>query len=765
MISAPTSNQPSTPLHATVSPILSTEAPQADLLLDALTYARGGAWSLFERLASHVGDEPWFAIETARTLSSLGHIDLRLDPATGRPTHWATSLTTFCMTAQTNAVLAGARSTSLLERLQADVDAAGGEVDIIENPGAPATIQVRGFDDDDLQDLAASLSKALGIEILVNPGGPTSIAANLPALKQVASALPPLSWPMVPIERFEIDRNKWEAVPALGAAGAYKFMMRPLRYGFLAGDGSPIASADNRLVKWLAARQSGCSLLAYNPVTEELPDTAWRPTTRSLRARCGPLHRAATRTADGRDRRLRGRPTLSRRLALPPAPEGGGLMAAQPISVYNAIKDAYLRYYETAFRLRDEPLRNERRALLEQPGVIFTDPLIEPVLPYDSSDSLADVCADLGLPPTICPLLADMLFDQDGDFRLRTHQAEALRISLGEDSKRNIVVTSGTGSGKTESFLLPIFARLLHETRKWPVDPPLHRWWDSGAQGKWEPARRDFKRPAATRAMVLYPTNALVEDQISRLRRGLIRASARGLPQLFFGRYTGATLGSGDRPARLSADAVKAAALELRRMETDRDLMETTDIDLISQFADPRRGELLARWDMVATPPDILVTNYSMLNVMLMREREDELFAKTASWLASSEEHAFTLVIDELHSYRGTAGTEVALVIRNLLRRIGIDPASPQLRCIGTSASLDSSEGLEYLEQFFGVDRSTFRITSGQPRLIKSPSKLSRAHFEQIAAAEGDEREQSLMSALAECRLRSRCRCRMHSRR
>jgi DEAD/DEAH box helicase domain-containing protein len=144
-------------------------------------------------------------------------------------------------------------------------------------------------------------------------------------------------------------------------------------------------------------------------------------------------------------------------------------------------------------------------------------------------------------------------------------------------------------------------------------------------------------------------------------------------------------------------------------MEKDRDRMASTDLDLVSQFADPRVGELLTRWDMVATPPDILVTNYSMLNVMLMREREDELFAQTAAWLQSNEQNAFTLVVDELHSYRGTAGTEVALIIRNFLRRVGLTPESTQLRCIGTSASLDASKGAEYLEQFFGVRTSTPR--------------------------------------------------------
>ena len=114
---------------------------------------------------------------------------------------------------------------------------------------------------------------------------------------------------------------------------------------------------------------------------------------------------------------------------------------------------------------------------------------------------------------------------------------------------------------------------------------------------------------------------------------------------------------------------------------------------------------MLIRWDMVETPPDILVTNYSMLNAMLMREFEDPLFEQTRAWLAASPDNVFTLVVDELHLYRGTQGSEVAMVVRNLLSRLGLSPDSPQLRCIATSASLsDDSGGLDYLEQFFGVD-------------------------------------------------------------
>src|SRR5262249_2992191 len=158
----------------------------------------------------------------------------------------------------------------------------------------------------------------------------------------------------------------------------------------------------------------------------------------------------------------------------------------------------------------------------------------------------------------------------------------ALSVSLGEGDKRNVVVTSGTGSGKTEAFLLPVFARLLRESETWPREPPLHRWWELKREAEaWQPVRAHEDRPAALRAFVVYPTHALVEDQISRLRKAIIRARELGrAPQFWFGRYTGATLGGGALPARCSEPRVRSVADQLRQMERDRDAMQSNDLDL-----------------------------------------------------------------------------------------------------------------------------------------------------------------------------------------
>ncbi len=129
-----------------------------------------------------------------------------------------------------------------------------------------------------------------------------------------------------------------------------------------------------------------------------------------------------------------------------------------------------------------------------------------------------------------------------------------------------------------------------------------------------------------------------------------------------------------------------------------------------------------SRWDMQDTPPDILITNYSMLNIMLMRAIETPIFDQTRQWLEQSSEHIFHLVVDELHTYRGTPGTEVAYLLRALLDRLGLAPDSDQLRIISSSASLESGPtGLQYLEQFFGRDRNGFRVIGG-PAYVVPPN-------------------------------------------
>ncbi len=130
-------------------------------------------------------------------------------------------------------------------------------------------------------------------------------------------------------------------------------------------------------------------------------------------------------------------------------------------------------------------------------------------------------------------------------------------------------------------------------------------------------------------------------------------------------------------------------------------------------------AEMWDRISMQVTPPDILITNYSMLNIMLMRNVEVKMFEETKQWLQESKHHIFHLVIDELHTYRGTAGTEVSYLIKVFLDRLGLTPDSPQVQFLASSASMQENEETKnYLSEFFGINKDSF---DEKFRLISNP--------------------------------------------
>lgn len=408
-----------------------------------------------------------------------------------------------------------------------------------------------------------------------------------------------------------------------------------------------------------------------------------------------------------------------------------------PFEVQSDLSDAFFRYIDTAYALRDKDLERERQELLIQgQGNLFAPIMLEPVLPYDGVASIDDAAREAGVDPNTLRMVSAATFGVEqeslGSVRLRKHQVEALRTHFSGSGAVNPVITSGTGSGKTESFLLPLLTRIAAEKSGGAPLPPVHEWWSIENQNlRWKPTRSAPAHTPAMRSMILYPTNALVEDQVARLRqavRGLREAAAP--VDLWFGRYTGATRGSGPVPqGRVGADPVRSVASDMRDVVNQiHQLKDIGDAGLLSQFQDPHAGELVTRWDMVASPPDILVTNYSMLNAMLMRDVEEPMFDATRRWLEESDKHVFTLVVDELHLYRGSSGAEVGMVVRNLASRLGLASDSEQFRIIATSASLPGdASSLSYLERFFGVGRETFAIEPGEPRALRKPSTPTTA--------------------------------------
>ena len=108
-------------------------------------------------------------------------------------------------------------------------------------------------------------------------------------------------------------------------------------------------------------------------------------------------------------------------------------MPSNPLSVYEDLRAAYLRYFDTAFWLRDPRLMSERLELLNQHGLLFSDPLLEPVIPYDATVPLSDVCAEVGVSAETGEIVGRALFGsfvQEGaPILLRSHQADTMRTA------------------------------------------------------------------------------------------------------------------------------------------------------------------------------------------------------------------------------------------------------------------------------------------------------------------------------------------------
>ncbi len=388
--------------------------------------------------------------------------------------------------------------------------------------------------------------------------------------------------------------------------------------------------------------------------------------------------------------------------------------------VFERLRDGFFRYYETPFALANKQLQTERRGMLDVDGVSWRYPYVEPIRDYQAAPgTVQEACEAAGAPPELADLARRGLLPSEVESLYR-HQASMLESALGG---RNAVVTAGTGSGKTEAFLLPILAELLRESGDWGAAAPVPQpcWWRTGT--RWEPQRSHedpTQRPAAVRALVLYPMNALVEDQLVRLRRALDGPRVRqwleaGRPghRFYFGRYTGQTPVSGS-PENSNARQALRSIMRDGEQRAARAHGSDPDGDRGTRFYVPQvdGGEMRSRWDMQAHPPDLLVTNYSMLNIALRRRLEEPLFERTREWLENPA-HVFTLVIDELHMYRGTQGSEVAYLLRNLLLRLDLLRRPEQVRLLAASASLEAGRDDAFLEQFFAAPARTFDVHKG----------------------------------------------------
>ncbi len=389
-------------------------------------------------------------------------------------------------------------------------------------------------------------------------------------------------------------------------------------------------------------------------------------------------------------------------------------MHLTPSEAFEHIKESMIEYLETAYKIAHPAVYAERGEILRQRGVVAQAPFIEATPAFPTAHRLIELEE---MYPHIVPsgLAALVQHGVPVDrFPLYTHQEEALLTAFGDHP--NLLVATGTGSGKTESFMLPILADILREAPTWAPITDQERTSRFDPQGGWLHSRRHERRPAAIRGIVLYPMNALVNDQLSRLRRILSRGLSPEWQKqhlqgnvIHFGMYTGLSQPTGNWASKQTRDRF-TTYLEKLRQDWDKLRVDLRDT---GTWPRPDSTEMLCRWDIQAAPPDFLVTNYSMLEYMLVRPIEHKIFELTRRWLESTPHARLTLVLDEAHTYTGAKGTEVAYLVRRLKERLGLPSGSPKFRAIATTASVPpgaDDQLLEFISDLFGEPASRFTL-------------------------------------------------------
>jgi ATP-dependent helicase YprA (DUF1998 family) len=331
-------------------------------------------------------------------------------------------------------------------------------------------------------------------------------------------------------------------------------------------------------------------------------------------------------------------------------------MNFNPVIAARRIEESYRDYLLSTFEFSESGIQSEFRQALSNQFQLSRGPFLQLTPPYERAETMTQL-VDEGVLHHDLLLLDNQKNSEGGRVLPATrplyrHQVATIRkVSSG----RNLLVATGTGSGKTESFLLPILDYLLKQR-------------DLGVLGT-----------PGVRAMLLYPMNALANDQIKRLREMLA-----AFPDISFGRYVG------DTPP-----GSRGAVEEYR-----------------SRFgSEPLPNELLSREQMQHSPPHILITNFSMLEYLLLRPADTAFFdGPTGEWWKF-------VVLDEVHTYQGAKGGEIAMLLNRVRDRVHKSQRG-RLQYIGTSATIgDLNGGRHRVERFgSGLFDETFEVTADPSR-------------------------------------------------
>lgn len=293
------------------------------------------------------------------------------------------------------------------------------------------------------------------------------------------------------------------------------------------------------------------------------------------------------------------------------------------------IKDELVDYITTIFPFNSEELAKSYKNKLQK--IIYKGPYIDIKPVFETSFTMEELINQHQLSPLFQELEAKKKPILDDAHKINlpltrplySHQVDAI---IKTNEKRNLVVTTGTGSGKTECFLIPVINALLNEKEQ-----------------------KGFIANQV-KVILIYPMNALANDQMKRLRNILMY-----YPDITFGTFTGET-----------EHKKYAAGAKYQSLHETEEAVE---------LQKGLKNEIKSREEMLVKPPHILITNYSMLEHMLLEPNNDVLF---------SNADIKYIVLDEAHIYQGARGMETSLLIRRLRARIHSDST----QFILTSATL-----------------------------------------------------------------------------
>ena len=331
-----------------------------------------------------------------------------------------------------------------------------------------------------------------------------------------------------------------------------------------------------------------------------------------------------------------------------------------PIAFERELGERLRSYLLTTLPIHEKfpKLRQRMEDLLTQEAQLIKGPFVETISDFEKGKSLSDLVAE-GLASTKLADLGPHEFTRP----MHKHQESAFLTITREQS--NAVIATGTGSGKTECFLYPILHSLLSSADRSP----------------------------GVRALLVYPLNALANDQLyHRLVPAVVqKLSSHGIS---VGRYTGQTKSN------------------YSRSDIEEELLATPDMKERFPAGIPANW-LLSREEMLANPPHILVTNYAMLEHLLLLPRNARLFAGNQLQF---------IILDEIHTYRGAQATEVAFLLRKLQNRYC---QGKSVRCVGTSASLSDAKAeqaniLQFASNLFGREVKELILGQRKPHTVLS---------------------------------------------